>query len=439
MLRSLLFAALTSIGSLAAAQEAWVDVLNGSDTTGAGTAGAPYATIGKGVSSLAAVSGPTTVHVAPGSYGPTTGEAFPIPLRPEMTVRGAGAARTQVSGDGNGVTLFTLDRRSVLADMTLTRADVAIASVATGFASDVRVVRRCVVRDSVIGLHCTDALHSDIGTIVVNSVFATNGVAVVAQSTGYDFQSVSVLLYGTTVTKNGVGLQAGGVLERYLGLYDSIVYGNGSDSITGWSAIAPGITGNVLGDPTYVGTNGNVGTNPNLVLPAAVDAHLRATSPVIDNPAPAVAWPPAPMWLGGSHWIWETSYEEITDLDGDDRIAGANDPGADEFVAPTLYLRGRPRVGTTFHLRVCSAPQDVIPLFASAGLLTTPLGGFFWLQAPIVPLTTIPLDADGLGDVAVPLPVVPAWVGLDAHVQGFRAIGGGAYEGTNPEWIRLLP
>ncbi len=427
------------LASAASGQHAWVDGISGDDLTGTGAKSAPFATIGKGVQVLGTAPGPTTLHVEPGSYGPSTGESFPISIPPRMTILGAGAASTQVSGEGNGVVLFRLDRESVVSDLTLTRADVAIESSGPGFASNVRVVRRCVVRDSGVGLRCSDGPHADLGTIVLNSLFFANGVAILAESTGFDFQSTSVLVYGSTITNNVNGLVAIGVLERYLGLFDSIVYGNGNDSISNWSAIFPGITGNVLGDPTYVGTNGNVGVDPLLVEPANGDGHLRVTSPVVDLPSPPVAWPPAPMWLGPTTWVWEPTYEEIAELDGDDRIGVTTDPGADELVVPTLYSHGRTRIGQTFRLRVTSNPNEPIPLFAAAGLLTVPLGGFFWLAAPVVPLATTTTDVDGLADLPLTIPNVPAWVGLDAHLQGFRALGGGAYEGSRPLRVRLQP
>ncbi|MFG0318666.1 MAG: DUF1565 domain-containing protein [Planctomycetota bacterium JB042] len=428
-----------SLASGASGQHVWVDVISGDDLTGTGAKSAPFATIGKGVQVLGTVAGPTILHVEPGSYGPSTGEAFPIVIPPQMTIRGDAAATTQVSGEGNGVVLFRLDRESVVSDLTLTRADVAIESSGPGFASNVRVVRRCVVHDSGVGLHCSDGPHADLGTIVLNSLFFANDVAILAESTGYDFQSTSVLVYGSTITKNANGLVATGVLERYLGLFDSIVYGNGSDAISNWSAIFPGITGNVLGDPTYVGTGGNVGLDPLLVEPASGDGHLRVTSPAVDLSSPPVAWPPAPAWLGPATWVWEWTYEEIAELDGDDRIGVTTDPGADELVVPTLYAHGRTRVGQTFRLRVTSHPNEPIPVFAAAGLLSAPIGGFFWLAAPAVPIATMATDGDGLADLPIAVPNVPAWVGLDAHLQGFRSLGGGAYEGTRPVRVRLQP
>src|SRR5690606_10550133 len=138
-------------------------------------------------------------------------------------------------------------------------------------------------------------------------------------------------------------------------------------------------------------------------------------------------------------WIWEPTFGEIPELDGDDRIGVIHDPGADEFVLPTLYPHGRTRVGQTFDLRATANPNELVPMFASAGVLAAPLGGFFWLASPALPLATPLSDADGLVSVPIAVPAVPAWIGLDAYVQAFRAAGGGVYDGSRPLWIRLLP
>ncbi len=425
-----------ALASPAVAQNVvYVDAILGDDALGLGTAASPYRTITKGVQSLSSASGPTTVHVAPGTYGVSHGESFPIQLKPSMTVLGQRAEQTYVSGEG-GHTLFRLADKSLISDLTVTRSNVAIESTGTGVS--VRYVRRCILRDSDVGLYCFDWLHTDVGTVVVNSTIAGNLVGVVAESTGYDFQSVSVLLYGSTVTANGVGIQAFGILERYLGLFDSIVFGNGNDQITGWSSIFPGITGNVLGDPTYVGTNGNIGVDPTLVDPAKADAHLPITSPAIDNAAPPVVWPPDPKWVGANQWVWESTFEEIGDHDGDDRVGVLIDPGADEVVLPTLYIHDRAKLGTNFTMKTQAAPAETVLVYASAAIEPAPVGGFLWLKLPILPVGTLVTDASGIGVLTVPLPATAAFAGLDAYAQAFRMVGT-AYEGSAPEWVRLQP
>jgi hypothetical protein len=418
------------------ASEVWVDAIFGDDLLGDGTQGAPFQTITKGVQSLDSLPGPTTVHVAPGMYGPTLGENFPIHFKTSMSIIGAGVTRTFVSGEGDGI-LFRLNPQTMISDMTLMRADRAIESL--GYGTNIRYIRRCVFRNNGLGLYCEDSIHSDTGCVLVNSVMVGNDIGVQAHSTDVDFQSVSVLLYGCTVAGNNIALKATGLYEKYLGLFDSIVRGNGNDEITNWTLIYPGITGNVLGDPDYVGSNGNIDVDPELAAQGLIDMHLITTSPVVDHPAPPVVWPPIPMWVYPSDWIWESTFEEIVEIDGDERKQGdAIDPGADELLLPTLYLLDRTKLGLTFVLGTQADPFETVPIYFATSLYPSPLMGFLWLELPIYSLVTLKMNASGVAGLSILLPTDPVLEGLDLYFQAFRKKSG-PWEGTAPVWIRIMP
>ncbi|MBW4496460.1 MAG: DUF1565 domain-containing protein [Oscillatoria princeps RMCB-10] len=77
-----------------------VNPTSGNDSTGNGSEGAPFKTLTRALS----VAGPNTVILlAPGTYSAQTGETFPIPLKPGVTVQGDPNTRGQkivISGGG---------------------------------------------------------------------------------------------------------------------------------------------------------------------------------------------------------------------------------------------------------------------------------------------------------------------------------------------------
>lgn len=437
-MRTLMLVFLLSAPALAGT-EVWVDAHFGDDITGHGTEVAPFRTLGKGVASLLGVPGPTTVHVAPGVYDAALGETFPIELAAQMTVVGSGAHQTIVNGGGAG-TLLRLADRALVSDLSLNRAHIAVESLGQAFApGNLRYLRRCVLRNNDVGLHLADMLHSDHGVALVDCVLTKNGTGVLAESTDNDFQSVTVAIYGSTLTGNDVAMQSiGPGAERYLGLFDSIVRGNGDDVLADWLDFHPGLTGNVLGDASLVGADGNVDLPPGFVDGTLGDWHLLASSAVLDLPAPAVPWPPRAMWVSPSAWVWEASFAEIPDMDGDLRAAVV-DPGADERVSPSLYARARPALGGTLDLHLQSDPSDALVLFLGLDLLPSPVGlAHLWLAPPIAFIVTLPIDADGDGGLVLGLPPDPLLEGVDVYFQGFRGMPG-AWQGTLPVWTRLLP
>ncbi|TAJ16291.1 MAG: DUF1565 domain-containing protein, partial [Planctomycetota bacterium] len=319
-----------------AATDVYVDAIHGSDATGAGTVAAPYRTISAGLRSLGG-SGPHTVHAAPGLYDAALGETFPLVVGDGLSLVGAGAHETVIAGQGDEVALVELRRRSLVSDVTVRNAGVGISSPpAAAFA--LHYVRRCAIEQCDVGVFAYDAPGIDHGLVIASSVIAANGVGLRAQAPVCVVNSVSVLVYGTTITGNLVGveaLQPQVLCELYLRLYHSIVRGNGDDSIQGWSPLLAGTPlslGNVLSEPSLLGFGGNVDVDPLLAASTAGDAHLAGISPVVDLAAPGTPWPPTAAWIEGG-WIWEPSFAAVGDIDRGARIVGAKvDPGADERI-----------------------------------------------------------------------------------------------------------
>src|SRR5437763_10352669 len=69
----------------------YVDCVNGSDATGAGTLASPWQTIQKGADSAAPGD---TVNVLPGRCDGTNQPVFPIVMRSDVSVAGAGLTLT---------------------------------------------------------------------------------------------------------------------------------------------------------------------------------------------------------------------------------------------------------------------------------------------------------------------------------------------------------
>jgi Protein of unknown function (DUF1565) len=79
--------------------EFYVDVANGSDAGGNGSATAPWKTIQFALTSTVE---PRLLHLAPGTYSSASGETFPLYLSARTSLRGAGQDQTVLSGPSTG-------------------------------------------------------------------------------------------------------------------------------------------------------------------------------------------------------------------------------------------------------------------------------------------------------------------------------------------------
>jgi hypothetical protein len=425
--------------SSSAANDVWVDALHGDDVAGTGSASAPFQTLTQGVASLAGIAGAHTVRVAPGVYDGALGEQFPIVLMPQMTVLGSGAHQTALSGGGEG-TLVRMGRSSTLSDLLLRRAEVAVESPGIAFATSagMHYLRRCVVRESEIGVLARSDLHSDHGIALVNSTVVQNALGIAVENDDCDFQSVTVQLYGSVVSANAVAfdpLHGFTGCERYLGAFRSNLSGNGDDSLAGWVAWLPGLAGNVLGDPAWIGVDGNIGADAQLVAVAAGDVHVPIGSPAVDLPAPPALWPPQAAYNPPEAWIWESSFEQVVDADGDPRGLGAAiDAGADEVRIPALWATGKAKLGAQVKLRSGVLPGETLAVWL--GFDVSPLS--FLIAPPWLPLGSLTADAAGIGALLVGVPSDPGLTGLDVYCQAVGVSGTTLYI-TQAIWLRLLP
>jgi Protein of unknown function (DUF1565) len=439
MRTSLLFAFVSALlVDTVHATDVHVDALLGSDTTGAGTPAAPYRTITKGLQSLGG-PGPHAVHVAPGVYDAALGEAFPLVVGTSTSLLGSGPRHTIVSGGGSG-TLVRLGRSALVSDFTLRRGSVGAESPPTGTLS-LAYVRRCAIMQCGVGVFAYDSIHDDHGVVIVSSAITGGGVGVRAQTAHNDFNSVTVQVYGSTITGNTKAFETVKLFfgfEVYLGLFDSIVRDNADDSISGWQQYVPGTSGNFLAEPSLIGVNGNVNVPPLLVQGSAGDVHLSGTSPVVDFAAPVAPWPPIAQWVPSTAWVWEAAYADVRDIDGGSRVLGTKiDAGADEQWVPALYAWMDPLLGETFELRGVAAPGDLFVLYLGSSLLVPPVGGVGILP-PYLPLGAFQCDSLGNGSRQIALPSDPLLAGVDAHLQAARVHAGGI-DASNVLSLRLLP
>ena len=74
----------------------YVDAVNGSNSTGNGSAAAPWKTITYALSQVG--DPPSEIHVAPGNYNAALGESFPLVMESGTSLLGAGYTTTLISG-----------------------------------------------------------------------------------------------------------------------------------------------------------------------------------------------------------------------------------------------------------------------------------------------------------------------------------------------------
>jgi len=417
--------------ALAGATDLYVDPLGGSDVSGAGALGAPFATI----TMTLKVTGPGDhVHLAPGTYSPSTGETFPLVLPAAVWLLGAGVHQCVISGEGD-FTLVRLKDEVLVSDVHFERAKVAVTTQL--FHNDVNYLRRCRFENNDVAVHYEDWLHSDSRFVLVNCALLGNQVALQHHSTGWDFNSVTLLVFGTTITANGIAVEPTGMGERYLGLYNSIVLGNGDNSLATFQADV-GVTSNVLSDPAYVGTNGNLDVSPGIPGWAEGDPHLASSAKARDHVTLAPVWPPTGYWTGATPWPWEATFGEVRDIDGQTRLVGpAGDAGCDEFRSPTVHLNGAVQLGTTLAVRLQAEPGESLLTFAGFGLYPSLVAGLLWVQPPYMFLGSAMVPAGGAAQLSVPIPSGPTLAGLNMYLQALRL--GPALASSGPVWARLRP
>lgn len=77
----------------------YVDAVNGSNVTGNGTSVAPWQTISYAMGQIMGTD--VELHVAPGVYDAALGESFPVVMKPEISLIGAGYTQTIIAGNGS--------------------------------------------------------------------------------------------------------------------------------------------------------------------------------------------------------------------------------------------------------------------------------------------------------------------------------------------------
>ena len=269
-------------GTVAGA-EVYVSVA-GSDTTGNGTAAAPWRTITK---ALRQSTHGTVVHVADGFY--QAGEIAPMSVPDGVSLIGQSVQKTVISRTANGAIVSLQDASwQRLENFTIQDSNASDWSCGIYIARSAPDVRNCIVRRNIGiwrgygGIYCNNALPR-FGNLLVTGNFNTGG----SGGGGIGLYGCLAELSNATIVGNvcrygkGEGIIASGIDSRTI-IRDSIVWGNGVSDVTGLSE------GNVLNclfdQGAFDGTNGCFKADPMLTRGyylSSIAAGDEADSPAI--------------------------------------------------------------------------------------------------------------------------------------------------------------
>jgi len=462
----------------ATASDVFVDPVLGSDTTGNGTAIAPWKSLTHAVTTLPA--GVPTVHLAAGTYDASTGEAFPLllPLVDGLTIRGAGPGATTLvnptlqqalqfnsigSSQQGGFTFtiegLTFDGSAVRGDGSFTGLDI--------------VMRDCVVRDANTGLYTgenasiageflrfdncetaartspsssiwlTDSVIENGGRgVSSNARFTTgssiyltrctlrgNQVAVDADSTfpTGGFPQADVRLNDCLVTGNGTALRGAGIATLYLirsTVTDNQIGLEAQDTFPGSVIVV--VHASILWGNASSGDLGSIGSasQSNLPAPGIGDATCLSVDPRFVDPSGGDFHLRADSPLidqGGSLIASDPLFEldlDPRELDGDGDGLPRVDMGYDEWNPTHLSVSGAPALGQSVTFTTTAAPGSVyvLGLATSTGVLAYPPHGTVLINPASYVLVTQGMTP---GVHVVSVPADPALVNLDVHLQAF--------------------
>ncbi|MBN2847910.1 MAG: cell wall-binding repeat-containing protein [Coriobacteriia bacterium] len=271
----LLFSMIPALGPPSAAAAApadiWVSATTGSDTTGDGSAAAPFKTITKALSVAAAFD---DIHVMPGTYNTALGETFPLDIPQHVSLLGEGPPLPHIAGDGvhTTITLYAATDFSLIRGLELTGGGNSFfaGGLAIGIGDDDGntsvQIWDCYIHDNIDISGATSAISAGgadgmtIGNCVItDNMSISNGGAITVMESHpvaifdcviedneaadhgggiYALWSY-VILDNTSVSHNAAGKRGGGIYSANsdLDVTDCIIAGNMADESGGALAI----------------------------------------------------------------------------------------------------------------------------------------------------------------------------------------------------------
>ncbi len=189
----------------------YVDAVNGNNTTGNGSAAAPWKTI---TYALSQVSGPDAeLHVAPGMYDTILGESFPLTMEPGVSLIGSGYSSAILSGTlSTDVVVFpntvVFSNTTVISGFKITHGDVGVHVYGTSAPGNAPTIQANWITGNNTGIYDRTDGGRQVFAVIKNNLITDNLGRGIYEEADYVSSQAAALIEDNRITGNqGPGIE----------------------------------------------------------------------------------------------------------------------------------------------------------------------------------------------------------------------------------------